>query len=431
MMYNGVLSYYYLFTIRFGWKPQRMARIERWMHFFAICFPFVTACLGAAFGVFHELDVGFGCWTNNYPEGCEGDGCTAHIWGFTFGLIPIGFTFGSLVINNIIIYRYVRRILNATTSPPDDSTVSENSPTGDISPHATRAKNVEESRKNHIKDVAIHGFLYVGTFFFSYWSPLVLRIVEHVIIPLDDASMYPLLVLQSISLPLQGFFNMFVYNRQNFKRLRASHPSMTLLEALWTSCFDAQIARRMSEVTTTSATDGNGPSRNVDEQQSHHSAAASLSNGSPYFREHPLEYFNACAHVLASASSTGPSTSAARSSCTVPHTTLPAVVEEEGEEDGTNKDGMDQGVQRVSSLRNVVQRMSLPLHHDPESDSMGLDSEDTKEADTVQETVPTLDTSLVTPPNLVQLGHLLPVTRSFRIRMDGALELEEKQEDTS
>lgn len=427
-MYNGVLSYYYLLTIRFGWKQQRLARIEKWMHFCAICFPLVTASLGAAFGVFHELDVGFGCWTNNYPENCEGDECTAHIWGYTFGLVPIGFTFGSLVINNIIIYRYVRRILHTA---PADPRVSDIPMDDHGSPNATKAKHLDESRQNHIKEVAIQGFLYVGTFFFSYWSPIVLRVLEHLILTLDDSSLYPLLVLQSICLPLQGFFNMFVYNRQNFLRLRAANPTMTTMEALWKSCFDASIPRRLTDVTSRcprSTTDGNATSGKVDGEQTLHSAATSLSNGSPYFREHPLEYFNACAHMLASSSS-GQSIPVARTvtaSNTGPHTSLP-VVEEEGDEDGTNKDGTNR-VQRVSSaLRNEERRSSERNLQDPLP--IDLESEDTKEPDAV--IMPSLDSTTLVASNLLHVGgQIIPVTRSFRIRMDGAVELEEKQEDT-
>lgn len=431
MMYNGVLSYYYLLTIRFGWKQQRMARIEHWMHFFAICFPLVTASLGAAFGVYHELDVGFGSWTNNYPEGCEGDECTAHIWGYTFGLIPIGFTFGSLVVNNIIIYRYVRRILHATPAPRD-LMASNDFAVENVSPEATKAKQVDESRQKHIKEVAIQGFLYVGAFFFSYWSPIVLRVLEHLILTLDDSSLYPLLVLQSIGLPLQGFFNMLVYNRQNYKRLRAANPTMTSIAALWTSCFDARIPSRLTEDVTSihggSTLDGNVTCGKEDEQPSHTSTAAtSLCNGSPYFREHPLEYFNACAQVLASSCS-GPASLPGERSAIVSNTTLP-VVEEEGEEDGTTRVPL-----RVSSLRNMERRRSS-ANTIPESSL--LMSEDTKEADAVilgpslDNDTTILDTTII-PSNLLHLGHaqLIPVTRSFRIRMDGAVELEEKQEDT-
>ena len=91
MLYNGALSYYFLLAVRFGWKGRRMARYEPpLMHFSAILFPLVTASLvGAAFGVFHELEAGFGCWTADYPEGCQGDQCTSYVrddphWAFVW-----------------------------------------------------------------------------------------------------------------------------------------------------------------------------------------------------------------------------------------------------------------------------------------------------------------------------------------------------------
>lgn len=218
MLYNGLLSYYYLLVVRFSLKSSKLVLWEGWMHSLAIGFPLVTASLGAAVGLFHEMDLGFGCWANDYPQ--------AHIWGYIFGAIPFGFTMLSLATNNLIIYRHVRwtfsRRNTAKMSPYDLATCSTRTETNvTTSQRSTTIQREEQEqsendrdspkaglqeeaiRQQRIREVATQGFLYVGTFVFSYWSPFCIRILEQVLDP-SDSDVYGLLVIQSICLPLQG-----------------------------------------------------------------------------------------------------------------------------------------------------------------------------------------------------------------------------------
>ena len=60
ILYNGMLSFYFLFTARFGMKNEQIQkRIEPAMHIFSIGFPFVTAFVGLFMGVYHEPEVRF------------------------------------------------------------------------------------------------------------------------------------------------------------------------------------------------------------------------------------------------------------------------------------------------------------------------------------------------------------------------------------
>ena len=102
-----------------------------------------------------------------------------------------------------MIYCYVRK--NDLQNPRrlnDDSTTSNS----DVTPKCEVIKEVpmEDLHRNHTREVATHGFLYVGTFFFSYWSPLVLRVLVHLIEGLDDAKIFSLLLIQSICWPPPG-----------------------------------------------------------------------------------------------------------------------------------------------------------------------------------------------------------------------------------
>lgn len=69
----------------------------------------------------------------------------------------------------------------------------------------------------------------------------------------DEPSIFWLLVIQAGTLPLQGFLNMFIYNRPNYSRVRRAFPEMSILAAIRMSCFDSEIPKLM-EITKLSDT---------------------------------------------------------------------------------------------------------------------------------------------------------------------------------
>lgn len=69
VLYNAFLSFYYLFTVRYGIERRRFAkRYEAWLHAITFIFSLTTASVGGAMGFYSEVQVGFGCWVNNYPK---------------------------------------------------------------------------------------------------------------------------------------------------------------------------------------------------------------------------------------------------------------------------------------------------------------------------------------------------------------------------
>ena len=61
ILYNAMLSLYFLLTVRQGMKDPVLARrYEPWMHVMAIGFPLVTATTGAVIGWYHEVEIGAG-----------------------------------------------------------------------------------------------------------------------------------------------------------------------------------------------------------------------------------------------------------------------------------------------------------------------------------------------------------------------------------
>jgi len=205
--YNGILSYYYLLTIRFGIKEKTFAkRFEPIMHALATGWPLVTSIVGAVLGVYHETELGAGCWISDYPEGCMDDTgeCKSPLIAWIFAGIWAAFMLVSIVLNNIIIYRYVRKLLM----------------------QSMRSSMVQVTQTKRIHEVATQATLYVLAFTCTFIWTVVLRIMESLRFDAEDeAHLFPLLVIQNIMVPSTGVFNLIVYLWPRYIRVRASHTN--------------------------------------------------------------------------------------------------------------------------------------------------------------------------------------------------------------
>ena len=132
-IYYGMLSFYYLLTVRMGKSQEWMAkRAEPVMHTIAIGFPLITSLTGVILDAYSYLDLYLGCWVANYPKTCQFPDseldCSA-IPGYIFGGIPFFVFIPSLIINNILVYCHVRKIYRTqipsrSTSSPGSGTLS-------------------------------------------------------------------------------------------------------------------------------------------------------------------------------------------------------------------------------------------------------------------------------------------------------------------
>ena len=317
VVYNLVLSCYYLLTVRFGIKRQLFAKhYELWIHIIPLAYFTITSIGGAIVGVYSEVDLGMGCWVNDFPHTCElePETCRSARIGWAFGAGPTILTFLALIINNLIIYCFVKKKLKvpSVTSPTisresknkndtsrtrqgssrnhsiastphilansasiadrriengsndihyDDNEIASKDQDDDVDDiedglNADEAWDqlqqqslqqqlrMQQRQQQYIREVAAQGFLYVGTFFVAYTPAFALRAIEvYGSYPLEEEPLFPLFVLVSLLLPLQGFFNMFVYNRPNYTRVRRAYPDHSVLWAIKTACLDSKIPK--------------------------------------------------------------------------------------------------------------------------------------------------------------------------------------------
>jgi hypothetical protein len=278
--YNALLSYYFLLTARFAVKNEQIARrIEPAMHMLAVGFPAACGFVGLYLDVYAEPEVNIGCWVNRYPKRCgygpDGTGvpCTSTMVAWVFGGWIACFALISLVANNLVIWiffrnqvRMQRKTLGTKISTTemkvscqsdddnddDDDSSSKNQLNDASSSMASSFRTLQVKSQRHsqestetdhaiiagqkqrLKLVSSQAFLFVASFAVCSFSTYILRLFEsqattyvwEMEIPYNY---YILLVLQALLFPLQGLFNMFIYVRPKYLRIRAAFPRETRL----------------------------------------------------------------------------------------------------------------------------------------------------------------------------------------------------------
>lgn len=268
--YNAMLSYYFLLTARFSQKNKNVSkRIEPAMHILSLGYPTVCAILGLVLDAYGESEVNIGCWVNDYPKGCgngpggNGEACGAGTIAWIFGGWIGVFTLVSLIINNFVIWTFVRKqirtqLRNLSTkrsttdlSAMDDDSKSNTKPITDkessvassFRTKLARSKTcsdddteidrvLEANQKRRLRLVTSQTFLFVASYVICSFSTYLLRLYESLAATYVEEMELPynnfiLLVLQAILFPLQGLLNMLVYVRPKYLNCRSSHSRET------------------------------------------------------------------------------------------------------------------------------------------------------------------------------------------------------------
>lgn len=288
ILYNGMLSFYFLLTARFGHSNAYIARVvEPWMHIISNGFPTITSVVALAIGAYGEMTHANGCWVANYPRGCGPGECTSRLIGWLYFGLPAILVFICLLINNSIICIFVRRqtfSLRNTRNNGSESWVrtgfDERNPpcteedgdanldqatnkhaTNDTSPEDGRPDS-DQARRLHL--VSTQAFLYVAFFLVcNVWTGVV-GILERGGVATEEelplvVDHYGIFVLQAILAPLNGLvrdygvfvafsfqlscsaltfrndliqFNMFVFIRPKYHLCRMAFPGATRLWSL-------------------------------------------------------------------------------------------------------------------------------------------------------------------------------------------------------
>lgn len=221
-LYNVALSFYFLCIIKYQVsKADFRRKYEYWIHGIGIGFPVSMSILVASLDMYRELEIGPFCWIgvpleheceeNPHLLICNANAALAVAWG-SLGLWVL-VSLMAIVGLNVQLFRYVRSIL-----------------------HRGRERSLNTTTQDrHIQQVAAQAFWFVACFIGTYiWSVLV-RTLDSQTEGVDDGvagRIFPLSVLQALLTPLTGCFNLIIFLRPRYIRLREKNPAMSRCGAI-------------------------------------------------------------------------------------------------------------------------------------------------------------------------------------------------------
>ena len=107
-IYNGSLSFYYLLVVRYGWREDKMKKIEWFLHGIPLLFGLGTAIVGLPLILYNPANF----WCSTAPTHDRGAHAQAFRWAFFYG--PLWLTEIVVTINLMRVFVYVRRITKSS-----------------------------------------------------------------------------------------------------------------------------------------------------------------------------------------------------------------------------------------------------------------------------------------------------------------------------
>lgn len=195
--YYVALSIYVFMALKHEFRIKEIKWIEKYLHIGVFIFPLSSSTFLAAKD--HLNPVGFFCWINSYPQGCDEKKygpCTRGmkdnlIYMFLLGALP---TVLNLIVATVII---IACYLNEQLKYRRSSRIEK-----------LRGKLIilEQARRQKSKLIAKQGAWYLVIFYFSY-----LPLFTAIIVSKFKSSFFPTLLLGSIFLPTDGLFFAIAY----------------------------------------------------------------------------------------------------------------------------------------------------------------------------------------------------------------------------
>ena len=276
--YNAGLSHYYLMVLRYGWTDERIAkRFEPWIHGASLLFPIGTAF--AALGQDLYGPTSLGCWiATPQPRQCltrdeisctSGEHAMMYAWAYQGG--PLFLLLIYIAYAMYLVYQKVQEVTHkAEKWTMQHASASQYSLDGDSSHDEARvvvesgvssSDNLVEvnsvelpaivTQKQHrgqrratraaerTREVAGQAILYVMAYLVTHmWAFIVYHIEVYAArVP------GPLLIIENVSWPLQGFLNLFVFIRPQVQATQRKTPTLSYLQAVYVVLLGNEQAR--------------------------------------------------------------------------------------------------------------------------------------------------------------------------------------------
>jgi len=238
-IYNGSLSFYYLFKIRFGWTARFIEeKAEPILHFVPFLVGIATAIAGLVLQLYNNDS--WECYISPLPLDCKeswknggettcirGDNASLYRWMFYGAELWLAIVL--VIINMFLVYRSVLR--HEVSSQRFDVTT-------------------DVRRFRHSKRVAVQGYWYCGAFLFTWLFPTITRVIQLVN---PAGAPFALLLLNALFVPIQGLFNFIVYIHPRWKGIKE-----TIRKKANANSFFRTIMRTSSQGNMSSRNEGAG-----------------------------------------------------------------------------------------------------------------------------------------------------------------------------
>ena len=207
--YSCCLNWYFFCVIRYEMREERITRkVEPWLHAVAIGFPLLGAIVMASAGALGaDNSAGAVCLVNLDEE--SGQYTLNFLLGFFFLAVPLFLFVIYIIVVNILIYLRVRTVISRSRR------------------FSIRAGDMAGGQHQALKirEVATQNALYVMTFSILLVVLLVNNLAHA--FGVTEKQLFPVIVIENILTPMQGFFNAVIFSRPKYIAARVQFPEET------------------------------------------------------------------------------------------------------------------------------------------------------------------------------------------------------------
>ena len=220
--YASSICVYYVLVLRYQVQERSIAKyMEPLLHAFALITPLVMGTIMVLHDNYNPTNIMVGwCFINVYPMDClrrDGVECQRGE-GYEFWLFlnnaPAILFFCAVIVSCVLTYLKVRSVESRGAQWSFSQTASRSS-------------------ERRVRESATQATLYIVAFWVTYASfAIVVTFGPSPATKTNRGFYLPLVILTKIFLPLQGFFNCFIYIRPRFAGIRLRNPELSYWGAL-------------------------------------------------------------------------------------------------------------------------------------------------------------------------------------------------------
>ena len=246
--YNCSLCLYYTLSIAKNVKTEKMVKIERFFHALPAIWILSTTIFLFSTQSFNNF--GVSCMIASYPKGCDSNpdvectrGLNAKFYRLILHVIPVMLIFiiicGAMVVLCRSIRDQERKMksydVNLANSTLPESIVALRRNSAGVDGRggiSLRGESSSPRRKNSLgvrlrKEAFKQALWHVIAYFVSYVFAVIFQIIAFA-----GTMNFVAWYLQQLTTPAQGFFNFIVFLRPRVVSARASHPELSLFQAV-------------------------------------------------------------------------------------------------------------------------------------------------------------------------------------------------------